>query len=76
MAMLYFADGGVAFPEDLRRLKKIYDDLCFKHQISPTSGTAEDLAKATMHVFSAGVHDEAAIRERLLRFLRQRPVLN
>lgn len=72
MIVSYFSDIGVAYPEDLRSLRRIFDDLCAENHIPRGCITAEDLAKATMVLFASGVTDEDEIRVSLQRFLRQR----
>lgn len=72
MIVSYISDIGVAYPEDLQSLRRIFDDLCAENDIPRGCITAEDLAKATMVLFASGVTEEDDIRASLQRFLRQR----
>ncbi len=76
MAVYYSSTSGIAYPDDLRLLKEIYDDLCAENRLPPGCITAEDLAKATMNLFAQGVFDEAEIRESLRQFLLRRSLPN
>ncbi|WP_144223590.1 hypothetical protein [Mesorhizobium amorphae] len=71
-----FSSKGIASPRDLQRLREIYDELCAEYRLMPGDEKAEDLATATMNLFSRGVVDENEIRERLRQFLRKGPLRN
>lgn len=66
------SNGTIAYPDDLRRLEEIYDDICRERGFHCGSFAAEDLAKATMDLFGQGVIDEAEIRESLELYLGRR----
>ncbi len=76
MAVSYSSTSGIAYPDDLRLLKQIYDELCEENGLPPGCGTAEDLAMATMSLFSQGVFDEHDIRVSLREFLKRRSLPN
>lgn len=60
---------GVAYPGDMQHLKRIYDDLCHERGFFDGSQAAEDLARATMSLFSQGISDETEIRESIALYL-------
>ncbi|HEV2505340.1 MAG TPA: hypothetical protein VGV39_19850 [Mesorhizobium sp.] len=72
MAVLYSSGSGIAYPGDMETLKRIYDEMCAEKGICHGSPAAEDLAKATMDLFSQGVFDEAEIRESLRYYLQRK----
>lgn len=69
MAVNHSAIGGIAYPGDMAALKRIYDDLCNERGFFEGSPAAEDLARATMSLFSHGVFDEHEIRESIALYL-------
>jgi hypothetical protein len=60
---------GIAYPDDLKFLKEIYDAVCFERGFHCGSPAAADLARATMDLFAQGVIEEAEIRECLDAYL-------
>lgn len=60
---------GIAYPDELKLLRQIYDDIRLRRGFPCGSHAADDLAKATMDLFSQGVSDEAEIRESLDLYL-------
>ena len=72
MSVPYLSLSGIAYPDDLKLLKGVYDDICICEGIPCGSQMAEDLAMATMDLFSQGVFDEAEIRESLRLFLNRK----
>lgn len=72
MAVSRSSTSGAAYPDDLKLLKVVYDDICVQRGLRRGSAAAEDLAKAAMDLFSRGVFDEADIRESLRSFLQQK----
>ncbi|WP_054312089.1 hypothetical protein [Mesorhizobium sp. 1M-11] len=69
MATHHSAISGIAYPGDMEALKRIYDDLCSERGFFQGSPAAEDLAKATMDLFSQGVFDESEIRKSIAIYL-------
>lgn len=65
-----------AYPDDLKLLKVIYDEICDKRGLRRGSAAAEELAVATMELFSRGVFDEAEIRESLRHYLERKELRN
>lgn len=63
---------GIAYPEDMHRLKQLFDLFCKSHHIEAGSFYAEKIAQATMSLFQAGVSDEAEIRASLEIFHKRR----
>lgn len=60
---------GIAYPDDLKILKEIFDAVCFERGFHCSSPAAADLARATMDLFTQGVVDETEIRESLDAYL-------
>lgn len=56
---------GVAYPDDLALLKRVYDYVCREQGIADGSSEAADLAARAMALFSQGVVDEGLLREHL-----------
>lgn len=61
----HVSKSGVAYPDDLVLLKRVYDKVCEERGIVAGSTEASDLAIEAMRLFSAGVFDEGAIGRRL-----------
>lgn len=76
MAIRHSSTSGAAYPDDLKLLKVIYDDICTERGLKRGSAAAENLARAAMDLFSEGVFDEADIRESLRRFLERKELRN
>ncbi len=74
--VIYHSSTGAAYPDDLKLLKDIYDDICTQRGLTRGSVAAENLARAAMDLFSQGVFDEADIRESLKRFLERKELRN
>lgn len=70
----YKSTSGNAYPDDLKLLKKIYDDLCSKQNLQAGSPVAQELGKAAMNLLEQGVFDEKEIRERLQKFIDAKPM--
>ena len=66
--------GGIAYPDDLKFLKEIYDSVCLERGFHSDSAAAVDLARATMDLFTQGGTDEAEIRESLDAYLGRRSI--
>ncbi len=65
MVRSYVSKSGVAYPDDLALLKRIYDRVCEERGIALGSPEASDLAAEAMKLFSAGIFDEGTIGRRL-----------
>ncbi|MFE0018905.1 hypothetical protein ACFWXH_28935 [Mesorhizobium sp. NPDC059054] len=63
---------GVAYPGDLTALQRIYDDVCDDHGFCHGSPAAEDLARATMDLFSQGILDQDEMIESLEIYLERK----
>ena len=61
----HVSKSGVAYPDDLVLLKRIYDEVCEERGIVVGSSEASDLAIEAMKLFSAGIFDERTIGRRL-----------
>ncbi|TPI43236.1 hypothetical protein FJW05_23070 [Mesorhizobium sp. B2-9-1] len=61
----HVSESGLAYPDDLALLKRIYDEVCEERGIVLGSPEASDLAIEAMRLFSAGVFDEVTIGRRL-----------
>ncbi|TIQ34435.1 MAG: hypothetical protein E5X48_18900 [Mesorhizobium sp.] len=61
----HVSKSGVAYPDDLVLLKRIYDQVCEERGITRGSPEASELAIEAMKLFSAGIFDEDAIGRRL-----------
>ncbi len=69
MTVHHCAIKGMASPGDLEAIERIYDDLCKEQGFCEGSRAAQDLAKATMLLFSQGTVREDEIRQSLGRYL-------
>ncbi|RUW67350.1 MULTISPECIES: hypothetical protein [unclassified Mesorhizobium] len=56
---------GIAYPDDLALLKRVYDRICQERGIGAGSAEAADLAAQAMALFNAGVFDEDEINRSL-----------
>ncbi|PLP57610.1 hypothetical protein CYK37_18505 [Mesorhizobium loti] len=63
---------GVAHPDDLAALQRIYDDVCGDHGFCHGSPAAEDLARATMDLVSQGILDQDEMIESLEIYLERK----
>ncbi|TPO13659.1 hypothetical protein [Mesorhizobium sp. B1-1-5] len=61
----HVSESGLAYPDDLALLKRIYDEVCEERGIVLGSSEASELAIEAMRLFSAGVFDEVTIGRRL-----------
>ncbi|PLP59433.1 hypothetical protein CYK37_08900 [Mesorhizobium loti] len=73
---IFHSSTGAAYPDDLKLLKDIYDDICTQRGLRRGSAAAEILAREAMDLFSQGVFDEADIRESLKLFLERKELRN
>ncbi|MDX8448363.1 hypothetical protein [Mesorhizobium captivum] len=65
MTSHHVSKSGVAYPDDLVLLKRIYDQVCEERGIIPGTPEASELAVQAMRLFSAGIFDEDTIGRRL-----------
>ncbi|MEI9403892.1 hypothetical protein [Mesorhizobium argentiipisi] len=61
----HVSESGLAYPDDLALLKRIYDQVCEERGIVIGSSEASDLGIEAMKLFSAGIFDERTIGRRL-----------
>jgi hypothetical protein len=66
------SDNGIATPENMRSLKRVFDDLCEDHQIDQSSSDGEVLAKAVMSLFTVGMDDADELQASLTEFMDRR----
>ncbi|HEV2503763.1 MAG TPA: hypothetical protein VGV39_11855 [Mesorhizobium sp.] len=69
MATAFSSTSGIAYPDDLKLLKTIYDDICVERGFHCGSHAAEDLAKAMMDLFTQGVVEESEVRDTVAAYL-------
>ncbi len=62
----------IAYPGEIRLLKEVFDRFCEDHRIEGGGRDAEEIARAIMSLFRAGVFDEVELRESLEEFQRRR----
>lgn len=65
-------DNGIATPENMRSLKRVFDDLCEDHHIDQSRSDGEVLAKAVMSLFTVGMDDADELRTSLTEFMDRR----
>lgn len=63
---------GIAYPGDMTILKQVFDRICREHDIRSGSREADDVARAAMSLFGAGVHEEAELLDSLKEFMLRR----
>lgn len=63
---------GVAYPNDLTLLQRVFDPLCDEHHIPRDGFEAEHLGKAAMSLLTSGVLDEAQLMSSLQDYLKRR----
>lgn len=63
---------GIAYPSDMTVLKQVFDRICQENHVASGSRDADDIARAAMSLFGAGVHDETELREGLKEFVLRR----
>lgn len=56
---------GIAYPDDLALLKRVYDRVCHEEGLAVGSEDAAYLSKCAMGLFSQGEFDETILYERL-----------
>lgn len=63
----HVASNGLAHPDDLALLKKVYDRICAEQGIPAGCAEAADLAGTAMDLFRRGVFDEETLYRELRR---------
>lgn len=63
---------GIAYPEDMQRLREMFDRFCRENGLVNGTAEAEDLAKAVMSLFAAGVDEETALLDSLAEYSRRK----
>jgi hypothetical protein len=61
----HVSTSGIAYPDDLVLLKRIYDEVREERGIAEGSPEASELAIEAMRLFSAGIFDEDTVARRL-----------
>ncbi|MBM2713521.1 hypothetical protein JQK88_20330 [Mesorhizobium caraganae] len=56
---------GIAYPDDLALLKRVYDRICQEKGIRAGSAEAEQLAARAMDLFGMGIFEEEALYKNL-----------
>ncbi|MET2832195.1 hypothetical protein [Mesorhizobium shangrilense] len=56
---------GIAYPDDLALLKRVYDRICQERGIRAGSAEAEHLAMRAMDLFGMGIFEEDALYKNL-----------
>jgi hypothetical protein len=74
MLTLFHSAGVVAGPEEISMLTSIYDTVCREHGLKRGSTEADDLARAVMSLFEAGLTDETEIFESVNEFMRRKSI--
>ncbi|HEV2506703.1 MAG TPA: hypothetical protein VGV39_26765 [Mesorhizobium sp.] len=62
----------IAYPDDLKLLTRVYEDIRRQRGIECGSTAAEDLSRAVMDLFAQGLSEEADIRESLDAYLSRK----
>lgn len=68
----FHSTNGIAYPEDIKRLREVFDRFCAENGLASGSAEADDLGKAIMSLFAAGVGEETALQDSLTEYLRRR----
>jgi hypothetical protein len=67
MAEHFISQSGVAYPDDLTLLKRVYDRICAERTLSHGCPEAAELAAMAMDLFSRGIFEEDALYGELRR---------
>ncbi|THF58552.1 hypothetical protein [Ollibium composti] len=60
---------GIAYPSDMTVLKQVFDRVCQENDIKCGSRAADDVARALMSLFGAGMHDETELLDSMKEFM-------
>jgi hypothetical protein len=63
---------GIAYPDDLKLLKQIFDRVCRKNHFAEGGSDSQDVAHAAMSLFSSGISTEDELTARLEEFVERR----
>ena len=63
---------GIAYPSDLTILSRVFDRLCREYGFSKEDVEAEDLGKAAMSLFAAGIFEEDELLASLKEYLSRK----
>jgi hypothetical protein len=63
------SSSGIAYPSDMTVLKQVFDRVCRENDIKCGSRAADDVARALMSLFGAGVHDEIELLDSMKEFM-------
>jgi hypothetical protein len=63
------SSSGIAYPSDITVLKQVFDRVCQENDIKCGSRAADDVARALMSLFGAGVHDEIELLDSMKEFM-------
>jgi len=63
---------GIAYPSDMTILGVVFDRICQENGIRRDSRAGDDVARALMSLFSAGVHEEAELLDGMQEFMLNR----
>jgi hypothetical protein len=72
MCTSFRSSGVVADPEEINMLTRVYDAVCRDHSVRSGTTEADDLARAALSLFEAGLTDETEIFESLNEFLSRK----
>ena len=61
---------GVFEPEELARMQRLFDQICFDHGLAQDSPDCESLAHWLMSIYKSGVRDEALLKAAAKRRFR------
>ena len=67
MADHYVSKSGVAYPDDLTLLKRVYDRICAERGLPHGCPEAAELAEMAMDLFRRGIFEEEALYGELSR---------
>ena len=67
MADHYVSNSGVAYPDDLTLLKRVYDRICAERDLPHGCPEAAELAEMAMDLYRRAIFEEAALYGELNR---------
>lgn len=68
----FHSRNGIAYPKDMEHLRQVFDKFCREHGLTKGSADADDVGRAVMSLYAAGVIEEDALLDSLAEFLRCR----
>ena len=63
------SSSGIAYPSDMTVLKQVFDRVCQENDIKCGSRAADDVARALMSLFGAGMHDGTELLDSMKEFM-------